>query len=467
MLEVDYLIVGAGATGLAFLDVILSETDATVAIIDRRDSPGGHWNDAYPFVRLHQPSAFYGVASRQLGKGRISQYGYNTGLHELASKYEILHYYQELMDSDYLPSGRVQYFPMSEYQGNGLVQSLVSGQKQQIKVQRKLVNAGLSDELTSIPLTHKRNFEVANGVECIPPNNLPDRAPLYDRFTVIGGGKTAMDAILWLLDKTVATENISWVRPNDYWLFNRDNTVPHKDFFAKTIGTMTKHLVGMAASTSVRQYCENMESSGMWHRIDQQRWPEKFHAASCSQAEVAALGKVKNVIRAGHARRINLDRIILDESEVSVAENTLFIDCTAKGVAIVDTNSLQVFDGGTINLLMVRPHQAVFSAAVIGYLEACEIDESIKQDCARVTNFHDTPAQYLSVQTESFQNQLAWRKNPKVQAWVDNCPLFSGFHLTKGLTPKDTVELEMLQSIGPLVARAMENIPRILTSEEA
>lgn len=466
-MEVDYLIIGAGATGLAFLDVILSETDATIAIIDRRDSPGGHWNDAYPFVRLHQPSSFYGVASRQLGKGRISQNGYNSGLHELASKYEILHYYQDLMESDYLPSGRVQYFPMSEYQGDGLVRSLVSGKKQHIKVRCKLVNAGLSDELTSIPLTHKRNFEVADGVECVPPNSLPHRAPQYDKFTVIGGGKTAMDAVLWLLDKTVAPENITWVRPNDYWLFNRDNTVPHKDFFLKTNETMKKQLVGMAASTSVRQYCESMESSGMWHRINRQSWPEKFHAASCSQAEVAALGKVEKVIRAGHARRIDSDRIILDEAEVSVAKNTLFIDCTAKGVAIVDTNSLRVFDGAKINLLMVRPHQAVFSAAVIGYLEACEIDEHSKQDCARVTNFHDTPAQYLSVQAESFLNQAAWRKNSKVQAWVDNCPLFSGFHLTKGLTPKDTRELQMLEGIGPLMASAMENIPRILASEEA
>ncbi len=27
--------------------------------------PGGHWTRAYPFVRLHQPSAYYGVNSRR------------------------------------------------------------------------------------------------------------------------------------------------------------------------------------------------------------------------------------------------------------------------------------------------------------------------------------------------------------------------------------------------------------------
>ena len=51
----DYLIMGAGAAGMAFADSVFTETDATMVIVDRQDRPGGHWNDAYPFVRLHQP----------------------------------------------------------------------------------------------------------------------------------------------------------------------------------------------------------------------------------------------------------------------------------------------------------------------------------------------------------------------------------------------------------------------------
>ena len=66
--EVDYLVVGAGAMGMAFTDTILHESDATIALVDRLDRPGGHWNHAYPFVRLHQPSAYYGVNSRPLGE---------------------------------------------------------------------------------------------------------------------------------------------------------------------------------------------------------------------------------------------------------------------------------------------------------------------------------------------------------------------------------------------------------------
>ena len=34
--SVDYLVVGAGAMGMAFTDVILTQTDATVALVDHR-----------------------------------------------------------------------------------------------------------------------------------------------------------------------------------------------------------------------------------------------------------------------------------------------------------------------------------------------------------------------------------------------------------------------------------------------
>ena len=69
VIEVDYLIVGAGAAGMAFADSLVTETKSTIAIVDRQHRPGGHWTNAYPFVRLHQPSAFYGVNSRPLGTG--------------------------------------------------------------------------------------------------------------------------------------------------------------------------------------------------------------------------------------------------------------------------------------------------------------------------------------------------------------------------------------------------------------
>jgi hypothetical protein len=80
-IETDYLVIGAGASGMAFTDSLIAgadvdvDVDVDVVMVDRRHSPGGHWNDAYPFVRLHQPSATYGVNSRPLGTETIDATG--------------------------------------------------------------------------------------------------------------------------------------------------------------------------------------------------------------------------------------------------------------------------------------------------------------------------------------------------------------------------------------------------------
>ena len=40
--------------------------DGTYEDVTERAGVGGHWREAYPFVRLHQASMFYGVASTVL-----------------------------------------------------------------------------------------------------------------------------------------------------------------------------------------------------------------------------------------------------------------------------------------------------------------------------------------------------------------------------------------------------------------
>ena len=111
--QTDYLIIGAGAAGLAFADTLLEETDAHITIVDRRGKPGGHWNDAYSFVALHQPSAFYGVNSLELGTNSKDSFGVNKGLYELASGPEVSGYFGRVMHQKLLPSGRVSYHPKS------------------------------------------------------------------------------------------------------------------------------------------------------------------------------------------------------------------------------------------------------------------------------------------------------------------------------------------------------------------
>ena len=72
-METDYLVVGAGAMGMAFTDALIDHADVHVTLVDRRHAASGHWLDAYPFVQLHQASVFYGVASMVLGTGAVQR----------------------------------------------------------------------------------------------------------------------------------------------------------------------------------------------------------------------------------------------------------------------------------------------------------------------------------------------------------------------------------------------------------
>ena len=116
-IETDYLIVGAGASGLAFADSLLSESDADIVLVDRRSRPGGHWRDAYPFVRLHSPSAYYGVNSIPLGRDQLIESGRNKGFYEQAGADELRAYFESVVDERFTPTGRARFLGEHEHLG--------------------------------------------------------------------------------------------------------------------------------------------------------------------------------------------------------------------------------------------------------------------------------------------------------------------------------------------------------------
>src|SRR5690348_14682369 len=147
---------------MAFTDALLSLSDADVVLVDRRHRPGGHWLDAYPFVRLHQPSAYYGVSSRTLGSDRIDDSGPNAGFYERSSSAEICDYYSRVLDESLLPTGRVRFMGMHDYQGESggehQLVSLLTGASTTVKVRRKLVDATYVQ--SDIPSRHTPQFEI-------------------------------------------------------------------------------------------------------------------------------------------------------------------------------------------------------------------------------------------------------------------------------------------------------------------
>ena len=221
MLKADYLVIGAGAMGMAFADSIIHNTQSSLIIVDKNNGPGGHWNVAYPYVRLHQPSAFYGVNSKELGSNRIDSKGNNKGLYELASKHQIVSYYEQVM-TEFLDSNRVQFLPMTEFCEDGTLRSR-NGSLINYEA-AKLVDATYMN--VSVPSMGPPPFQVDRKSRVIAPNDLPNELGSAQTYTIIGGGKTAFDAILFLLQFGISPSAIQWVMPRDSWLLDRANIQP-------------------------------------------------------------------------------------------------------------------------------------------------------------------------------------------------------------------------------------------------
>jgi hypothetical protein len=305
---------------------------------------------------------------------------------------------------------------------------------------------------------------VAEGVAFGPVNDLPRRAAGFDHFTVIGAGKTAMDAVLWLLDRGTDPDRISWVRPNDYWLFKRETIMADAAIFDTVIRNQIEELRSLGSAPDIRAHVENLEKSERWHRIDPDVWPTKFHAAVCSGAEVDAMRRVKTVYRMGHVTGIEPGRLVMQKGTVEVAKNTFFVDCTGRGGVVVGQDVPPVFDGDQIHMFMVRPFQPAFSAALIGFLEATYDDDATKNAMTRVTDFHEMPLDFIAVQMAGFANQHVWNQTPEVRTWIERCRLNGGTHLLAGLTPEDTDKFALLGQLGPLTGAAIQNMPKILAA---
>lgn len=448
MLDVDYLVVGAGAMGMAFTDVLLTESDATIAIVDRRGRPGGHWNDSYPFVRLHQPSAFYGVNSRALGEDTIDAVGWNAGLFELASGTEVVSYFDQLMQQQFLPSGRVRYFPMSEYAGDRIT-SLIGGEEHQVR-ERKVVDATYMN--VTVPSMQPPTYEVDDGVRCVPLNDLTklDRSPAG--YTIIGAGKTAMDACLWLLANEVDPAMITWIMPRDSWLLDRARLQPGAEAFARTADFVATQMEVIGRSSTIDELFEGLEESGSLLRLDPAVRPTMYRCATVTVAELEQLRRIDHIVRLGRVQRIEVDRIVLDEGEIPTTTEQLHVDCSADGLA--RRPETPIFSGDRLTLQTVRTCQQVFSAAFSAHVELSYADEATKNELCTVVPHPNTDIDWLSTTLANTSNAGRWRQDPDLTAWLAAARLdgFSGNNARDD--PATTnILMRLRENTGPAMVR--------------
>jgi hypothetical protein len=451
-IDADYLVVGAGAMGLAFMDTLVSETDATVVVVDRNDQPGGHWTTSYPFVRLHQPSAYYGVNSRPLGSDTIDHGGLNAGYYELASGAEVCAYFDAVMRQQLLPTGRVTYLPMSEYLGDGQVRTL-GGEDIEVRAGRVVT----THVEIIVPSMRGPSYAVGEGVDCVAPNALPRIREARDRYVIVGAGKTAMDSCIWLLRHGVAPQRLTWIKPRDSWILDRAAIQPGSTFAKRVLRDFSNQLNAVLEAESLPDLFDRLETKGCLMRIDRSVDPTMYRCAILSQAEVEQLRRITDVVRMGHVQTIEPGRITLEGGARDIDRSALYIDCSADGFAHIEPAT--VFTDERIALQAVRTCQPAFSAAVIAHVEATYADDETKNAYCNPVPYPSDPEDWLRMMLAFNKNQLQWFTDPDMMAWVDASRLNVLHHVSAGVSERAREKIiSVLNSNMPLINDKLETL---------
>ncbi len=418
-LETDYLVVGAGAMGMAFTDALIDHADVHVTLVDRRHAASGHWQDAYPFVQLHQASLFYGVASTVLGNGERQTHGPETGLQERARQSEIQAYYDDILHRRFVDSGRVTFLGGFEYHapdGTHLVTSRVCGETTEIRVRRRVVDATYLSP--TVPATTPPPFAVADDVAVVAIHELAQLVSAPSQYVIVGAGKTATDGIIWLLRNGVDPERIVWVRPRDPWMLNRAMVQPDP-VVALELGADT--MEAGAAAESLDDLFLRLEAAGVMLRVDPNVVPTMAKTPTLGAWELELLRTIENVVRLGHIRGVHRTEIVLDEGRVPLAPDSLVVHCAASGLAYPPLVPLWKPD--KIRIQTIRVGFPCFCAALAGYVEATRDDDRERNRVCPPNILPDDPASWARMQVLGATAVRAYGAEPDIAAWANACAL--------------------------------------------
>jgi hypothetical protein len=418
-LDTDYLVVGAGAMGMAFTDALIDHADVHVTLVDRRQATGGHWLDAYPFVQLHQASLFYGVASTVLGSGAVQLTGPEAGLQERAHQPQILAYYDDILHRRFLGSGKVTFLGGCEYHPEGaahLVTSSASGQTVQVSVRRRVVDATYLSP--TIPATTLPPFQVADDVDVVAVNELARLTATPSTYVIVGSGKTATDAIVWLLVNGVPPDRITWVRPRDPWMLNRAVVQPDP---VVGLGLVADIMEAAGSAESLVDLFLRLEAAGVMLRIDTSVIPTMAKTPTLARWELDLLRTIENVVRLGHIKRVTRREIVLGDGSISLPPRSIVVHCAASGLQYPPLVALWSRD--KIRLQTIRAGFPCFCAALAGYVEATRDDDAERNRLCPPNTLPDSPASWAQMQVRGTLAARAYGTEPDIAAWANACAL--------------------------------------------
>jgi hypothetical protein len=190
----DLCVVGAGYAGLNAAIVASQYLPGTarVLVLDKHQQAGGMWNDAYSYVRLHQPYQMFTVGNIAWSLGRERSY--------LATRDEVAAHLRHCLDviSERLDVDARWGWECLDHTEHGSSVVVTArgpdGEVRTVTAERFIDATGFDIEsIDPLPVASRH-------VRSIAPRELEDSGLMSDDHTepvwVIGSGKTAMDTIV-------------------------------------------------------------------------------------------------------------------------------------------------------------------------------------------------------------------------------------------------------------------------------
>ena len=333
-LETDYLVVGAGAMGMAFTDALIDHADVHVTLVDRRSRGERALAGRLP-VRPAPPGV--AVLRRRVDRPRPRRgaaRGPEAGLQERARRSEIQAYYDDVLHRRLIGSGRVRFLGGSDHHTDGsahLVTSRVLGRDHRgrgatTRRRRHLPLADHPGDDTAAVRRRRRRARRRRSTSSAGWASAPSD------YVIVGSGKTATDGIVWLLANGVPPDRIVWIRPRDPWMLDRAVVQPDPVGGARARG---RHHGGGGRRRVARRPLPPPRSAGVMLRIDRDVTPTMAKTPTLGAWELDLLRTIERVVRLGPRRaRDTPTRSSSTGGSVPLPPGSLVVHCAASGLAV-------------------------------------------------------------------------------------------------------------------------------------
>jgi len=223
----ELVLVGAGIAGLNALSAASEylPKDARVLLLDQKDAPGGMWNTAYDYVRLHQPHPMFTVGNMKWNwrkpRGYLAardevQNHLSRALAPIAKKVALETEFAQTVSScvevetGHGPMAQITFHPNEN-----------PGTSKTVLAKRAVHASGLN-----YSLAEALAFSSKSVVSIIPQDLLKTLDAIPDAaVVVVGGGKTGMDTVLATLAAD-PTRRVSLIKGRGTNFLNRTKYLP-------------------------------------------------------------------------------------------------------------------------------------------------------------------------------------------------------------------------------------------------